>query len=260
MTKLGIVVFDIDGVIRDVSKSYRRALCDTVEHFTAQAYRPTMEDIDLLKGEGIWNNDWKGSQELIYRYFESQGKLREEIDLNYQQIVDFFQCRYRGTDPVNFNGYIQTEPLLVSKNYLDILTAHRLGWGFFSGATRKSAEFVLKRRIGLDDPILVAMEDAPDKPDPTGLFMVIDQIEGNSTFPVIYVGDTVADMYTIKQAQQKDSSRFWIGVGILPPHVLSEEKTKANYTQILKNAGASIVLDNVEKLTPVMIEELFLST
>ena len=38
-----IVVFDIDGVVRDVGGSYRRAICDTVEKFTEGLYRPTME-------------------------------------------------------------------------------------------------------------------------------------------------------------------------------------------------------------------------
>ncbi|MBO3464500.1 TIGR01548 family HAD-type hydrolase, partial [Aetokthonos hydrillicola CCALA 1050] len=66
-----IVVFDIDGVVRDVGGSYRRALADTVQHFTDHAYRPTSEDIDQLKSEGTWNNDWEASQELIYRYFET---------------------------------------------------------------------------------------------------------------------------------------------------------------------------------------------
>ncbi|MBC7824487.1 MAG: TIGR01548 family HAD-type hydrolase, partial [Candidatus Parcubacteria bacterium] len=63
-----IVVFDIDGVVRDVSGSYRRALADTVEQFTQNAYRPTSQEIDLLKSEGTWNNDWEASQELVYRY------------------------------------------------------------------------------------------------------------------------------------------------------------------------------------------------
>ena len=73
---IATVIFDIDGVIRDVTKSYRRALADTVAQFTQNAYRPTMDDIDTLKSEGIWNNDWEGSQEFIYRYWESQGKNR----------------------------------------------------------------------------------------------------------------------------------------------------------------------------------------
>ena len=64
--KTAIVVFDIDGVIRDVGGSYRRAIADTVEQFTS-SYRPSITDIDDLKSEGIWNNDWDASLELIRR-------------------------------------------------------------------------------------------------------------------------------------------------------------------------------------------------
>jgi HAD superfamily phosphatase len=84
-----IVVFDIDGVVRDVGGSYRRALADTVEHFTAFAYRPSQSDIDQLKSEGVWNNDWEASQELIYRYFEAQGQTRSQVHLNYEALLLF---------------------------------------------------------------------------------------------------------------------------------------------------------------------------
>lgn len=256
MKNLAILVFDIDGVLRDVTLSYRRAIADTVEYFTNNGYRPTITDIDQLKSEGIWNNDWKGSQELIYRYFENKGQKRTEINLNYEEIVKFFQSRYRGTEPINFNGYIQTEPLLVNKNYFETLSSHHFPWGFFSGATKGSAQFILTKRIGLEKPILVAMEDAPEKPDPTGLLMVVNQINSNSNIPVIYVGDTVADLYTINKAKEQYPSRLWVGVGILPPHILTDQNRKESYINTLKKAGASVVLDNVEMLTPVMIESL----
>ena len=85
-------IFDIDGVIRDVSGSYRRALADAVEYFTNSAYRPSPEEIDELKAEGIWNNDWEASEELIKRYFQVQGKVAK---IDYDDIVAFFQSRYR---------------------------------------------------------------------------------------------------------------------------------------------------------------------
>lgn len=93
---IAILVFDIDGVVRDVGNSYRRALADTVEHFTDGAYRPSQADIDLLKAEGVWNNDWEGSEEMVYRYFEAKGRSRTEVNLSYADLVDFFQRRYRG--------------------------------------------------------------------------------------------------------------------------------------------------------------------
>lgn len=254
---IAIVIFDIDGVIRDVGNSYRKAIADTVEKFTDGAWRPTMEDLDNLKSEGVWNNDWEASQELTYRYFEAIDKSREEVALNYERIVEFFQERYRGKHPELFDGYIAREPILVSPSYFQQLTEHNIGWGFFSGATRGSAEYILKQRLQLDNPVLVAMEDAPSKPDPKGMFAAVAKIETiPANIPVFYLGDTVADMYTVAKAQEIKPERHWIGIGILPPHVQTSETRKADYAQKLMEAGAEIVLSNVEKLDLPMIQEL----
>lgn len=252
-----IVVFDIDGVIRDVGGSYRRALADTVEHFTVGNYRPSSQEIDALKSEGLWNNDWEASQELIYRYFEARGRLRAEVSLNYQSLVAFFQSRYRGTDPENWTGYICQEPLLLEADYFNALTLAGIGWGFFSGATRASATYVLQKRLGLENPVLIAMEDAPGKPDPAGLLQTIDQLEQDaSPLPAIYIGDTVADMYTVTNAASLQANRRWIGVGVLPPHVHETEERKSAYAETLSEAGAIAVLNSVRELTPERVSQL----
>jgi HAD superfamily phosphatase len=261
MTNQAIVVFDIDGVIRDVGGSYRRALADTVEHFTEGSYRPTPQDIDTLKGEGIWNNDWEGSQELIYRYFEGQGRRRSQLDIPYDTLVDFFQHRYRGPnldDSSQWTGYISQEPVLVTPDYFERLTQHQIAWGFFSGATRGSAAYILEQRLGLQHPQLIAMEDAPGKPDPRGLFTVVSALEADShALPVIYAGDTVADMHTIHKAKQQYPDRQWLAVGILPPHIRSSEaRYMADYTHSLTDAGAHIVLPALTALTPDCIQQL----
>lgn len=255
-----IVVFDIDGVVRDVAGSYRRALADTVEHFTTGAYRPTQADIDQLKSEGIWNNDWEASEELIYRYFETQGQERSRLQLDYQAIVAFFQSRYRGSDPQNWTGYICNEALLLQPSYLEQLSAAGIVWGFFSGATRASAEYILLKRLNLQSPVLIAMEDAPGKPDPTGLIATVQQLEQHQTLDnlpiILYVGDTVADMYTVEKARSLVPSRTWIGVGILPPHVQEIPKRCKVYAETLRDAGASVVFNNVQELTPLQIQQL----
>ncbi len=255
-----IVVFDIDGVVRDVSGSYRRAIADTVEHFTGGIYRPSSVEIDQLKSEGIWNNDWEGSEELVYRYFETRGQARSQVTLDYDTLVAFFQSRYRGPDPEHWTGYICTEPLLLEPRYLESLTTGGLLWGFFSGATRGSATYVLERRLGLQTPVLIAMEDAPGKPDPTGLLATVEQLEQrhgvDRVMPAIYVGDTVADMYTVEKAKTLDPRRAWIGVGILPPHVQETSERRDGYKEILKEAGAAVVFSNVQQLTPAQIEQL----
>jgi HAD superfamily phosphatase len=252
------VIFDSDGVIRDVGNSYRRALADTVEQFTQGAYRPTPADIDALKEEGIWNNDWEASQEFTYRYFEQQGKSRAELNLDYETIVDYFQRRYRGTDlenPDRWDGYITQEPLLLKPAYLQALTAAGILWGFFSGATQGSARYVLEKRLDLQDPVLVAMEDAPGKPNPTGLFQAIAQLETHP-HPTLYVGDTVADMYTVTQARSQQPTRQWVGVGILPPHAQAPADYARDYANKLEQAGAAIVLTNVEQLDAAQILSL----
>lgn len=248
-----IAVFDIDGVIRDVGQSYRRALADTVEAFTDGQFRPTMADIDAIKAEGSWNNDWLASQEFVYRFWESQERSRAELALNYDELVLFFQQRYRGPnpeDPNSWTGYICDEPLLVDRAYFEQLTAAQTGWGFFSGATPASANFVLTQRVGLIDPVLVAMNDAPEKPDPTGLQMVVDRLEpAGLQLPVIYAGDTAADMQTVLNARKIAPDRRWIAVGILPPHALVDSATRDRYTATLKANGADVVLSSVMELT-----------
>lgn len=257
---LAIVVFDIDGVIRDVSGSYRLALADTVEHFTAAAYRPSQIDIDALKAEGLWNNDWEASRELVYRYFESQGRPRSQLSLNYEDLVAFFQRRYRGPDPTHWTGYICQEPLLIQVPYLEALTSMGIVWGFFSGATRGSATYVLEKRLGLESPTLVAMEDAPGKPDPTGLLQTVQLLEERYGLPVglpvLYAGDTVADLHTVQQAKRVAPERAWLGIGVLPPHAQQSAEYAAAYATRLQQAGAALVLDGVKQLTAPEIKRL----
>jgi HAD superfamily phosphatase len=249
-----VVIFDIDGVVRDVSGSYRRAIADTVEHFTEEAYRPTQDDIDRLKMEGCWNNDWEASQEIIYRFFEGQDRPRAEVSLDFEALVDFFQARYRGE---NFSGYIQQEPLLLDQAYFANLTEAGILWGFFSGATRLSATYVLEQRLSLAQPILTAMEDAPGKPNPLGLFQTLQQIEqhhsiqaerspAHSPLPIVYVGDTVADMQTIHKAQDSYPNYDWVAVGVIPPHVVDV----VAYERTLSRSGAQYVLSKTALLTP----------
>ena len=61
-----VLLFDIDGVIRDVGGSYRRAIVETVHHYSG--WRPDPAVIDALKAEGCWNNDWEASLELLRRH------------------------------------------------------------------------------------------------------------------------------------------------------------------------------------------------
>ena len=134
-----LLLLDIDGVIRDVGGSYRRALAETVHHYSG--WRPDPAAIDSLKGEGRWNNDWEASLELLRR--------RNLAPLPpFEELVAVFSGFYFGGDPEGdpaaWQGFIGTEPLLVSADFFADLDAAGIVWGFVSGAEPPSARFVLE--------------------------------------------------------------------------------------------------------------------
>ena len=102
------------------------------------------------------------------------------------------------------------------------------------------------------------MQDAPGKPDPTGLWRVLEQMQLPQTaIPVLYAGDTVADMHTVQQAKQQRPDGSWFGVGILPPHVVAKGGAYAQaYAERLKAAGATLVLPSINDLTSEQIKML----
>ncbi|MEC9453288.1 MAG: TIGR01548 family HAD-type hydrolase, partial [Cyanobacteriota bacterium] len=159
-------------MIRDVAASYRRAIQETVHHYSG--WRPSVAEIDALKTEGIWNNDWDASLELLRRDQKSRNQALELPSR--EQLIEVFSRFYFGGDPngdpSNWQGFIRNEPLLVNQKFFEELSSLGFAWGFVSGAEPPSARFVLEQRLGLKHPALIAMGEAPDKPDPTGLLQL----------------------------------------------------------------------------------------
>ncbi|WP_320663842.1 TIGR01548 family HAD-type hydrolase [Prochlorococcus sp. MIT 1223] len=254
MNPIGFLLFDIDGVIRDVSKSYRLAIQETVIHFCN--WKPSINDIDNLKAEGKWNNDWHASLELINRHNKKQRKFLEIPSI--KSLIKVFNTYYFGnnpnSNPEQWDGFIQNEQLLVNKEFFDTLTKLNLSWGFVSGAESISAKYVLETRLKIKQPYLIAMEDAPDKPDPTGLIKIAQELAGtelgDGVPPVIYLGDTVADVLTIKNAQLKVPSQKFISFAISPPHLHKKGtiKERSIYEENLKKAGADKVILNISEI------------
>ncbi|BEV36734.1 HAD family hydrolase [Synechococcus sp. M16CYN] len=213
--------------------SYRRALQETVAHFSG--WRPSLTDIDKLKGEGMWNNDWDASLEFLRR--------RGAILPKRNDLIKIFSGFYFGGDPEgdpnHWMGFIHDEPLLVDQGFFTTLTVRGWRWGFVSGAESPSARYVLHQRLGLIDPPLIAMGDAPDKPDPTGLIRLADRlIAGGSPQLIAYIGDTVADVKTVMNARRLRPEHTWQSFAVNPPHV----RDTATYQQKLRDAGADQVL------------------
>lgn len=241
-----LLLFDIDGVIRDVSGSYRRALIETVHHFSG--WRPESSVVDALKGEGRWNNDWDASEELLRR----RGSVRPQRDDLIAVFSDFYFGGDPLGDPAGWTGFIGDEPLLVQRDFFDQLSANGWGWGFVSGAEPPSARYVLQQRLGLADPPLIAMGDAPDKPDPTGLVRLSAELQPGTSDPVAYLGDTVADVQVVLNARLRCPARQWISLAVSPPHLWSQPAARADYEQQLQWAGA----DRIVTSTTAVLEHL----
>ena len=95
MNNIGVILFDIDGVIRSVENSYRLSLKKTVYRFCG--WDPSYVDIDNAKNEGIWNNDWDLSLELIKRHIKSKNlKLKTPQK---EAIIRCFEDFYFGGNP-----------------------------------------------------------------------------------------------------------------------------------------------------------------
>ncbi|MEB3200081.1 MAG: TIGR01548 family HAD-type hydrolase [Synechococcaceae cyanobacterium] len=251
-----MLLFDIDGVIRDVSGSYRRAIVETVHHYCG--WRPEPAAIDALKAEGCWNNDWKASAELIRRHRADRGETGPPPE--FSQLVAVFGSHYFGGDPDGdpgqWRGFIGDEPLLVDAAFFSRLSRQGLAWGFVSGAEPPSCRFVLQTRLGLPDPPLVAMGDAPDKPDPTGLIHLARALLqrhgapplGPDAPPVAYLGDTVADVQTVLAARRQLPQQRWISLAVAPPHLARDGGGSAlqAYESVLRRAGADLLLPSTD--------------
>ncbi|MFM7456767.1 MAG: TIGR01548 family HAD-type hydrolase [Vulcanococcus sp.] len=240
-------------MIRDVGGSYRRAIVETVHHFGG--LRPEPSAIDGLKAEGRWNNDWEASLELLRR--QGQDPLPA-----FTELVEVFNGFYFGGDPegdpAQWRGFIGSEPLLVDRSLFDGLSAAGVRWGFVSGAEPPSARFVLEQRLGLATPPLIAMGDAPDKPDPTGLLRLAEQLLqaplGAGSAPVAYLGDTVADVLTVARAREQRPQQRFISLAVPPPHLQAAAASaqRERYGQQLRAAGADRLLERTDQVLAVL--------
>lgn len=214
-----LLVFDIDGVLVDVSRSYRVAIKQTVEYFTGKEI--TLEEIQALKNRGGYNNDWDTTEQLM----KERG-----VNIKKQKIIDKFQEYYL---KLRYN-----EVLLISKKLLDKLSK-KYTLAIFTGRDTKDKDYFLKvNGIKKYFSKTIAMEDVSRrKPDPEGLLKIAD---GCKTKDAYYFGDMIDDMQAAKAAKM-------IPIGVLPP----QDKSR-NMKELLAKNGAQSVIDHINQIDGVL--------
>jgi histidinol-phosphate aminotransferase len=221
------LLFDMDGVLVDVSESYLLAIQRTAESFLHQEVG--LADIQAYKNMGGFNNDWDLTAALV----ASRGQAVDR-----KEIVEVFQRHYLGE---SFDGLIQNEEWLLRRDVLEEL-GRRYVLGIVTGRPRVEAEYALARaRVGDLFETVVAMEDVPDgreKPDPYGLELAIEKLGVSSA---MYVGDTIDDVQAA------------IAASVIPVAVVSRGAEVREQRELLQAGGARVVLENVNDIVEVAL-------
>lgn len=211
------IVFDMDGVLIDASKSYRAAVQKTFNQFSG--LEVSAEELSATKKLGGLNNDWDLTEYLLKKY---------GFEVNKQDIIDVFNSYYAKLAQIE-------EPLVdteffenLSKDYnLAIFTGRVNGEAFYTlekhGFTKYFYPIITMQEVGLDR----------QKPDCFGLEIIKEKI---ITDKIYYLGDTVDDMTCAITANV-------VGIGVLPPQDKSED-----LKELLKSKNAVVVLEQATDL------------
>lgn len=216
-----LLILDIDGVLIDVSKSYRIAIKKTAEYFTKD--KINYSEIQELKNKGGYNNDWDLTEALI---------LKRKKKINKKKIINKFQSHYLGR-----NGLINNERLLIKKKKIQELSK-KYDLAIFTGRPRKEALFILKK-FGIKDCFkeIIAMEDTKkQKPNPDGLLKILKKIQKKA----YYFGDTIDDITAAKNSD------------IVPTGVLPPQDKSSKLKNILKKKGAKSVIYDINQINKVV--------
>ena len=212
-----MLVFDMDGVLVDVTESYRETVVKTVEHFTGKTI--SRDSIQDYKNQGGWNNDWMLSQKIC----RDLG-----VEIPYTTIVEYFNHLFLD------QGMIHRERWLPRDGLLDRL-GERFEFAIFTGRTTEEAEITLQREGVRDRFLLVSANDVEnEKPAPDGLLKIAAMHPAKK---LLYIGDTVDDARCAKAAYV----RF---IGIAARHSPRREEL----VDLLRLEGAIQVIEDINEI------------
>jgi histidinol-phosphate aminotransferase len=222
------ILFDLDGVLADVSRSYRRAIIETCATFGVTV---TAEEIARAKAEGDANNDWILSRRLL---------ARAGVERSLEEVTARFEEIYQGTDAAP--GLRATETLLCDPLVLKRL-ALRLPLAIVTGRPRADAmRFLAEKGILPVFRTLVCMEDAALKPAPDPALKAMRRLGVRSAW---MIGDTVDDVRCARGAGV-------IPLGIVQPGEAADPAAREAAALTLLKAGAARVLDRVEQIEELL--------
>ena len=222
-----VIVFDMDGVLAEVTDSYLETIRETVRHFTGEW--PTHDEIQDYKNAGGWNNDWL----LSHRLIADRGK-----NVDYATMVGYFNHIFLGE---NGDGLIRNEKWMPRDGLLEGL-AERARLAIFTGRAKFEADATLTRHAEhiRFQPLVTDECVKNPKPAPDGLLLIMEQHPNRKIW---YLGDSIDDARSAEAA-----GVAFIGVST-PRNPRHEE-----ISRILRDGGAFAVLQDVNELEALVAE------
>src|ERR1039458_8479127 len=100
-----LLVFDMDGVLVDVSESYRETIAQTAAFFIGE--KPTPEHVQGFKLLGGFNDDWKLTHQIV---------SEAGVDVPFETVKERFQQIFLGDGT---NGLILRERWIANPGVLE---------------------------------------------------------------------------------------------------------------------------------------------
>lgn len=187
------LLFDMDGVLVDVGRSYRGAIRAAAARFGVTV---TDDDVTALKLAGDANCDW----DVTWRLVRKGG-----VEAAFDDVKAAFEEVYQGTGDAP--GLRELETALVDRAWLERLAAAR-PLAIVTGRPRGDAERFLERE-GWSDlfTAVVCREDAAPKPAPDAVRVALEALGASTAW---MLGDTPDD---VEAARAAGVAPF----GVVPP-------------------------------------------
>ena len=216
------LIFDLDGVLADVSRSQTLAIIETARTYGVEV---TPEDVERAKAEGNANDDW----ELTRRLCRLTG-----VETDLAELIERYERIYQGEDGVN--GLKREERALVDPLLWE-QWAQRFPLAVVTGRPRKDAEEFLGR-YGFIERLkaLVTREDAPAKPSPEPVSLALERLGVSRAW---MLGDTRDDLEAAR------------GAGVVPIGVIAPGDDPVRAMETLRQSAR--ILDrttDLEELIP----------
>lgn len=214
-----ILIFDVDGVLVDVRRSFWLSALETMRHLTGK--RVTWAELHKWKSKPGNNDDWS----MVSHWASALGR-----PTSYEEARSAFQEFYWGKNGAA--GNVRKEKLLVRPAQIE-RWARRFEMDLFTGRTRQEFAYTFERWPGTRHfRTVITMDDVRHKkPHPEGLRKILGR---RDPARAVYVGDNVDDALAARAA----------GVpflGIVAPDAFEARKRRSRF----RDLGALGVLPRI---------------